>query len=82
VRDSGIKACHICVAGRSGDSFLAGITLGLAQGRDPEDAFALAVAAGTAAVMIAGTELCRRADVERLYCTIKERASRVAFERP
>ena len=65
----------------AGDSFLAAMTLGLAQGRDPEDAFALAVAAGTAAVMIAGTELCRRADVERLYCTIKERASRVAFER-
>lgn len=58
----------------AGDSFLAAMTLGLAQGRNPEDAFALAVAAGTAAVMTAGTELCRRADVERLYQTIKKRA--------
>jgi 6-phosphofructokinase 2 len=57
----------------AGDSFLAAMTLGLAQGRDPGDAFALAVAAGTAAVMTAGTELCHRADVERLYNTIKKR---------
>jgi 6-phosphofructokinase 2 len=35
----------------AGDSFLAAMTLGLAQERDPADAFALAVAAGTAAVM-------------------------------
>ncbi len=65
----------------AGDSFLAAMTLGLAQGRDPEDALALAVAAGTAAVMTAGTELCHRADVERLYKTIKERTSRAALER-
>jgi 6-phosphofructokinase 2 len=65
----------------AGDSFLAGMTLGLVQGRDPEDAFALAVAAGTAAVTTAGTELCHRADVERLYRMIKERTSGGAIER-
>ena len=54
------------------------MTLGLAQGRDPDDAFALAVAAGTAAVMTAGTELCRRAEVERLYRTIKGQTSPAA----
>ena len=43
------------------------MTLGLAQGRPPEEAFALAVAAGTAAVLTMGTELCRRDDVERIY---------------
>jgi 6-phosphofructokinase 2 len=58
----------------AGDSFLAAMTFGLAQGRSPDDAFALAVAAGTAAVMTSGTELCRRADVERLYESIKKRA--------
>ncbi len=51
----------------AGDSFVAGMTLGLAQGLSPRDAFALGVATGTATVMTAGTELCRREDVERLY---------------
>lgn len=51
----------------AGDSFLAGISLGLAQGRSLEEAFALGLAAGTAAVLTAGAELCRRKDVERLY---------------
>lgn len=51
----------------AGDSFVAGLVLGLAQDRPPEDAFALAVAAGTAAVLTHGTELCRREDVERIY---------------
>jgi 6-phosphofructokinase 2 len=59
----------------AGDSFLAAMTLGLAQGRDPEDAFALGVAAGTAAVVTMGTELCRRADVEQFYAAIQRGAS-------
>ena len=50
----------------AGDSFVAGITLGLVEGRDLKGALRLGVAAGTAAVMTMGTELCRRADVERL----------------
>ena len=51
----------------AGDSFVAAMTLGLAQGRQPEDAFAYGMAAGAAAVLSAGTGLCRREDVERLY---------------
>lgn len=51
----------------AGDSFVAAMTLGLARGHPIEEAFALGVAAGTATVMTIGTELCRRADVERLY---------------
>ncbi|MEX1336653.1 MAG: 1-phosphofructokinase family hexose kinase [Candidatus Limnocylindrales bacterium] len=50
----------------AGDSFVAGLTLGLARGDDPVDACATAVAAGAAAVLTPGTELCRREDVESL----------------
>jgi 6-phosphofructokinase 2 len=55
----------------AGDSFVGAMTLGLAQGRTPEDAFAVAVATGTATVLTMGTELCRREDVERIYRQIK-----------
>jgi len=51
----------------AGDSFLAGMTLGLAQGRSLEEAFALGLATGTATVLTAGAELCRRDDVARLF---------------
>ncbi|MDQ4059733.1 MAG: 1-phosphofructokinase family hexose kinase [Pseudomonadota bacterium] len=51
----------------AGDSFVAAMTLALAQGRPLEDAFALGVAADTAAVLTPGTELCKRDDVERLH---------------
>jgi 6-phosphofructokinase 2 len=51
----------------AGDSFVGGITVGLARGLPVDSAFALGVAAGTAAVLTAGSELCRREDVERLY---------------
>jgi 6-phosphofructokinase 2 len=58
----------------AGDSFVAGMTLGLVNGRDLRGALRLAVAAGTAAIMTMGTELCRRADVERLdSCMIPDR---------
>jgi 6-phosphofructokinase 2 len=55
----------------AGDAFVAAMTLGLAEGRTPEDAFTLAVAAGTATVLTMGTELCRRADVLRIYRQIR-----------
>jgi 6-phosphofructokinase 2 len=55
----------------AGDSFVAGMTLGLAEGRAPKDAFTLAVATGTATVLTMGTELCRRADVLRIYRQIR-----------
>jgi|TARA_R110000868_G_scaffold67056_6_gene199348 6-phosphofructokinase 2 len=54
----------------AGDSFVAGMTHGLAMGRSLEDAFRLGIAAGTAAVMTPGTDLCRREDVERLAAAI------------
>ena len=55
----------------AGDSFLAAVTLALAQGRSLNAAFAYGVAAGTAAVMSPGAELCRYEDVERLYAVLQ-----------
>ena len=55
----------------AGDSFVAAMTLGLAQGRSAEDAFGYGMAAGAAAVLSAGTGLCHREDVERLYGELK-----------
>lgn len=51
----------------AGDSTVAGIVLGLARGLTVGDAARLGVAAGAAAVMTEGTELCRREDTELLY---------------
>ena len=51
----------------AGDTFLAAMTLALARGDAPERAFGFGVAAGAATAMTPGTELCHRADVERLF---------------
>ena len=51
----------------AGDSFVAGMVWSLAEGADIEQAFRFGQAAGAAAVMTAGTELCRRQDVIELY---------------
>ncbi|MGH1482903.1 MAG: 1-phosphofructokinase family hexose kinase [Geminicoccales bacterium] len=63
---------EFCSAVGAGDSFVAAMTLGLARGRSPDDALAQAVAAGSAAVMTMGTELCRRRDVERLVNELRK----------
>jgi 6-phosphofructokinase 2 len=55
----------------AGDSTVAGIVLSLARGMSPRDAVRFGVAAGAAAVMTPGTELCRRDDTERLYARIQ-----------
>jgi 6-phosphofructokinase 2 len=51
----------------AGDSMVAGITLSLARGKPLKEAILFGVAAGTAAVMTPGSELCRREDAERLF---------------
>ncbi|MGM0404328.1 MAG: 1-phosphofructokinase family hexose kinase [Thermodesulfobacteriota bacterium] len=51
----------------AGDSMVAGMVLSLALGKPLRESVIFGVAAGTAAVMTPGTELCRRADAERLY---------------
>jgi 6-phosphofructokinase 2 len=54
----------------AGDSMVGGIVAALARGRSLADAIRYGVAAGTAAVKTDGTQLCRRADVERLYASM------------
>jgi 6-phosphofructokinase 2 len=54
----------------AGDSMVGGLVAGLASGLPLEEAAKLSVAAGAAAVMTEGTELCQRADVERLYARL------------
>jgi 6-phosphofructokinase 2 len=51
----------------AGDSMVAGIVLSLARGNPLRESVLFGVAAGTAAVMTPGTELCRREDAERLF---------------
>ncbi|WP_164014794.1 1-phosphofructokinase family hexose kinase [Pyxidicoccus trucidator] len=55
----------------AGDSFVAGLTLALARGKTPEDALRWGIAAGTAALLSQGTDLCHRADAERLFALVK-----------
>lgn len=55
----------------AGDSMVAGIVLALARGEPVRNAARFGVAAGTAAVMTPGSELCRREDVERLYAAMQ-----------
>lgn len=67
-----------CVEIRSrvgaGDSMVAGIVLGLAMGNPLDEAVRYGVAAGSAAVMTPGSELCRSEDVLRLYEEMLARA--------
>ncbi|MBW3619588.1 MAG: 1-phosphofructokinase family hexose kinase [Actinobacteria bacterium] len=51
----------------AGDSTVAGIASSLLRGEDLVTAVRWGVAAGAAAVMTEGSELCRRADTERLF---------------
>ena len=55
----------------AGDCTIAGLALKLAYGEPLIEAYRLAVAMGTAAVLTPGTELCHRADVEQLLPQIK-----------
>jgi 6-phosphofructokinase 2 len=51
----------------AGDSMVGGLLFALDQGYSLANATRMAVAAGAAAVMTPGTDLCHREDVERLY---------------
>jgi 6-phosphofructokinase 2 len=58
----------------AGDSMVAGIVLSLARGKELLNAIRFGVAAGAAAVMTPGTELCRRGDTVELYKRIVEQS--------
>jgi 6-phosphofructokinase 2 len=51
---------------------LAGIVLSLCRGHELREAVRYGIAAGAAALLGSGTELCRRSDVERLYARHSE----------
>jgi len=51
----------------AGDSMVAGMVLGLAQGKSLSEMAKYGVACGTAATMSPGTQLCKKKDVEALY---------------
>ena len=51
----------------AGDSMVAGMVLSLSRGEDLSEVIKWGVAAGTAATMTAGTELCRKKDVEDIF---------------
>ncbi len=55
----------------SGDAFTAGVVLTLSRGDPMEDALCLGIAAGTAAVLTPGTELCHRREVDILYPRVR-----------
>jgi 6-phosphofructokinase 2 len=59
----------------AGDSMMAGIVLALARGEKKDQAVRFGVAAGAAAVMTPGTELCRKDDTERLFKQISSEDS-------
>jgi 6-phosphofructokinase 2 len=60
----------------AGDSFTAGMTWWLAKGNTMADAFRFGLAAGSAAVVTEGTELCKKADVLAIYETLCPTANR------
>jgi 6-phosphofructokinase 2 len=64
-----IKAPTVKIRSRigAGDSMVAGLVLALASGKTLYHAACFGVAAGSAAVMTSGTELCRRKDTEQLF---------------
>jgi 6-phosphofructokinase 2 len=56
----------------AGDSMVGGMVLALSRGMDLPEVVRFGMAAGAAAVMTPGTELCRREDTERLYGQMRE----------
>jgi len=56
----------------AGDSMVAGIVSGLLRGLPFDQSVLYGIAAGSAAVMNPGTELCRLEDVERLYAEMQQ----------
>jgi 6-phosphofructokinase 2 len=51
----------------AGDSMVAGMVVGCVRGFWPEKAIRYGVAAGTAATMTPGSELCRKSDTDEIY---------------
>ncbi len=56
----------------AGDSLVGAVTLALSKGWNWKDVLYYGVAAGTAATMNAGTELCKKEDTERIFAQLKQ----------
>jgi 6-phosphofructokinase 2 len=54
----------------AGDAFVGALIWSLSQGKPVADAFRFGVAAGAAAVMTSGAELCRKQDVHAIYAQL------------
>lgn len=63
----------------AGDSMVAGIVLALARGKALDDAVRFGVAAGTAAVMTQGHDLCSYDDTERLFASMCDTTAAAAL---
>lgn len=59
----------------AGDSTVGGLVYALSRGRELADAARYGVAAGSAAVLTPGTELCTKADTDRIFAESQELAS-------
>ena len=57
----------------AGDSMVAGMVLALSRGDSLSDVVTWGVAAGTAATMTPGTELCRKEDVDQIFSWLKKK---------
>ena len=56
----------------AGDSMVAGLVLGITKGHSWKDILKLGIACGTAATLNAGTALCSKEDVARLYTYLQK----------
>jgi 6-phosphofructokinase 2 len=56
----------------AGDSMVAGMILGMAQGWSWKDTLSYGVAAGTSATMNHGTGLCKKEEVERIFLQLQK----------
>jgi len=74
-RDRGLRAQPVSIRPASsvgaGDSFLGAMVWALANELSLEDSFRYAMAAGSAALLTPGTELCKKKDVQRLYREVR-----------
>jgi len=70
LRAQALPITPVSVVG-AGDSFLGAMIWSLASGHAVETAFRYGVAAGSAALLMHGTELCQREDTERLVNDVK-----------
>ncbi len=72
IRAEGLRIEPVSVVG-AGDSFLGAMIWSLANGDHLESAFRFGVAAGSAALLSSGTDLCRADDVRRLFQSVVTR---------